>query len=449
MKNMRKYVFLIAAVVLSSAMTSCSSSEEISGDPDEPKRVVYMLEDPQPIQLTEAQRVFANDNNQFTLNFLKTVNDVDKSGKSFIFSPLSITYVLGMVNDAATGETEKELEQTLGFHEGGIKAVNEYCKKLIDGLPKVDERVKLNIANAIFLNKNYTLKSQFGQDMQTYYDAKAEALDFSSPQTLSLINSWCSDKTNGMIPTILDEVNPNMMSYLLNAIYFKADWASKFDQNNTREETFAKENGSTELPMMHQNVLIQYMNNDIFSAVKIPYGSGLWNMMVLLPEEGKTTDDVINHFATCGLSGVEGLICQITEDNIATMKKNYFSPYEVDLKLPRFETSSDTDKLGIEGGLVGLMKNMGINLAFDSYFAEIPNMCEVPVYIAMMRQKAKIKVNEEGSEAAAVTVAGMIENSAMPMEYPKATFHANRPFVYVIQEASSGVILFVGKFTGA
>ena len=446
---MRKYVFLIAAVVLSSAMTSCSSSEEISGDPDEPKRVVYMLEDPQPIQLTEAQRVFANDNNQFTLNFLKTVNDVDKSGKSFIFSPLSITYVLGMVNDAATGETEKELEQTLGFHEGGIKAVNEYCKKLIDGLPKVDERVKLNIANAIFLNKNYTLKSQFGQDMQTYYDAKAEALDFSSPQTLSLINSWCSDKTNGMIPTILDEVNPNMMSYLLNAIYFKADWASKFDQNNTREETFAKENGSTELPMMHQNVLIQYLNNDIFSAVKIPYGSGLWNMMVLLPEEGKTTDDVINHFATCGLSGVEGLICQITEDKIATMKKNYFSPYEVDLKLPRFETSSDTDKLGIEGGLVGLMKNMGINLAFDSYFAEIPNMCEVPVYIAMMRQKAKIKVNEEGSEAAAVTVAGMIEMSAMPMEYPKATFHANRPFVYVIQEASSGVILFIGKFTGA
>jgi serpin B len=241
------------------------------------------------------------------------------------------------------------------------------------------------------------------------------------------------------------------MSYLLNAIYFKADWASKFDQNNTREETFAKENGSTELPMMHQNVLIQYLNNDIFSAVKIPYGSGLWNMMVLLPEEGKTTDDVINHFATCGLSGVEGLICQITEDNIATMKKNYFSPYEVDLKLPRFETSSDTDKLGIEGGLVGLMKKMGINLAFDSYLAEIPNMCELPVYIAMMRQKAKIKVNEEGSEAAAVTVAGMKEKSSMgrPVEYPKATFHANRPFVYVIQEASSGVILFIGKFTGA
>ena len=440
MKNMRKYVFLIAAVVLSCVMTSCSSSDETAGDPDEPKRLVYMIADPQPIQLTEAQRVFANDNNQFTLNFLKTVNEVDNTGKSFIYSPLSITYVLGMVNDAATGQTEKELEQTLGFHEGGIKAVNEYCKKLIDGLPKVDESVKLNIANAIFLNKHYTLKEQFQKDMNDYYDAKAEALDFSSSQTLSRINGWCNEKTNGMIPTILNDVNPNMVSYLLNAIYFKADWRSKFDKNNTKEEAFTTENGTITLPLMHQNVLISYLKTDTYSAVILPYGSGLWNMTVLLPEEGKTTDDVIKELAESSTVNNPGW-CETGG--------NYFQGYEVDLKLPRFETDSDTDKLGIKDGLVGLMKNMGINLAFDSYLAEIPNMCNAPVYIAMMRQKAKIKVNEEGSEAAAVTVAGMLENSAGPMEYPKSTFHANRPFVYVIREASSGVILFIGKFTGA
>ena len=435
-----KNLFLIAAVVLSCVMTSCSSSDETAGDPDEPKRLVYMIADPQPIQLTEAQRVFANDNNQFTLNFLKTVNEVDNTGKSFIYSPLSITYVLGMVNDAATGQTEKELEQTLGFHEGGIKAVNEYCKKLIDGLPKVDENVKLNIANAIFLNKDYTLKPQFEQDMSDYYDAKAEALDFSSSQTLSRINGWCNEKTNGMIPTILNDVNPNMVSYLLNAIYFKADWRSKFDKNNTKEEAFTTENGTITLPLMHQNVLISYLKTDTYSAVILPYGSGLWNMTVLLPEEGKTTDDVIKELAESSTVNNPGW-CETGG--------NYFQGYEVDLKLPRFETDSDTDKLGIKDGLVGLMKSMGINLAFDSYLAEIPNMCNAPVYIAMMRQKAKIKVNEEGSEAAAVTVAGMLENSAGPMEYPKATFHANRPFVYVIREASSGVILFVGKYTGA
>ena len=439
---MKKNLFLIAALVLSSGMVSCSSSEVTAEDPDEPQTIVYMMADSQPIQMTEAQMVFANDNNQFTLNFLKTVNDVDKSGRSFIYSPLSITYVLGMVNDAAAGQTEQELEQTLGFHKGGIQAVNDYCKKLIDGLPKVDENVKLNIGNAIFVNKNYTLKEQFQKDMNDYYDAKAETLDFSSPQTLSHINGWCYDKTNGMIPTILDEVDPNMMSYLLNAIYFKADWASKFDQKNTKDEPFTTESGNITLPLMHQNVLISYLKNDTYSAVVIPYGSGLWNMTVLLPEEGKTTDDVIKEIAKSSVVNNRGW-CETGG--------NYFRGYEVDLKLPRFETDSDTDKLDIKDGLEGLMKKMGINLAFDSYLAEIPNMCELPVYIAMMRQKAKIKVNEEGSEAAAVTVAGMVEMSLMgrPVEYPKATFHANRPFVYVIQEASSGVILFIGKFTGA
>jgi serpin B len=345
-----------------------------------------------------------------------------------------------MVNDAATGDTEKELEQTLGFHKGGIKAVNDYCKKLIDGLPKADNKVTLDIANAIFLNKDYALKQQFQQDMQNYYDAKAEALDFSSPQTLEHINGWCNDKTKGMIPKILDEVNPYMVSYLLNAIYFKADWASKFDPKNTKEETFTTEKGSTTLPMMHQNVLISYLKTNTYSAVILPYGNSLWNMTVMLPEEGATTDDIIKEVAQSSVLNNRGW-CGTGSD--------VFQGYEVDLKLPRFETASDTDELDVKNGLVGLMQKMGIKLAFDSDFAEIPNMCEDRnLYISMMRQKAKIKVNEEGAEAAAVTVGGMGVTSVGPVEYPKATFHANRPFVYVISEASSGVILFVGKFTG-
>jgi serpin B len=417
------------AVILSGGLLSCASSDDI--DLGEAKQVVYMLSESEPIQLTQEQQVFANDNNGFTLNFLKTVNEADKSGKSFIYSPLSITYVLGMVNDAAIGQTEQELEQVLGFHQGGIQAVNDYCKKLIDGLPKVDNKVTLNIANALFVNKNRaTLKAQYQQDMKQYYDAQAENLDFNSPSTLSTINGWCNDHTNGMIPNILDEIDPATVTYLLNAIYFKADWASKFDQKNTKEETFTTENGKTKLPLMHQKVLINYLKNDTYSAIEMPYGNGFWKMTVMLPEEGKTTDDIINYLAKIGLS-------------------EYSYPHEVDLKLPRFETASDTNTLDI--GLIGLLQKMGINLVFDSYFAEIPNMCEKGgVYISMMRQKAKIKVNEEGSEAAAVTIAGTKYTSSIePVEYPKATFHANRPFVYVIREASSGVILFVGKFTGA
>ena len=432
-------------MALSSLMLSCSSSEdEVSFG--ETKTIVNMLSESEPINLTPEQRTFAYDNNQFALNFLNTVNETDRSGKSFIYSPLSIIYVLGMVNDAATGLTEKELEETLGFHEGGIQAVNDYCKKLIDGLPKVDDKVTLNIANAIFLNKDWTLKQQFTQDMQTYYDAKAEALDFKAPETLGHINGWCSEKTNGMIPTILDEIDPAIISYLLNAIYFKADWASKFDPQNTKDEAFTTENGnsSTQMPMMHQNVLISYLKSDTYSAVILPYGTGLWNMTIVLPEEGKTTDDVIKELAESSVLNNRGW---------CDAGGNTFQAYEIDLKLPRFETNSDTDNLAIDDGLIGLMQKMGINRAFVDGLAEIPNMCEgYPLYIDMMRQKAKIKVNEEDSEAAAVTVAGMKEMSAgggEPIEYPKATFHANRPFVYVIREASSGVILFVGKFTGA
>lgn len=441
---MKKITILLglATIVLSCGLVSCSSSDE-EVDLGEAKQVVNMLSEAQPIQLTTEQQTFANDNNSFTLNFLKTVNSVDKTGKSFIYSPLSITYVLGMVNDAATGKTEQELEQVLGFHEGGIKAVNEYCKKLIDGLPKVDEKLTLNIANALFVNQNMaTLKAQYQQDMLKYYDAKAENLDFSSPTTLGTINGWAKDHTNGMIPTILDQVDPSTVTYLLNAIYFKADWASKFDKKNTKEESFTTENGKIKLPLMHQNVLIQYVKNGLYSAVNIPYGNGMWKMTVLLPEDGKTTADVINELAKYGFNNVDGKgLCN-------TMQESCFSPYEVDLKLPRFETNSDTDQLDIHNGLVGLMQQMGINLAFDPALAEIPNMCESPVYISMMRQKAAIKVNEEGSEAAAVTIAGIKFTSAAPVENPKATFHANRPFVYVIRESSSDVILFVGKFTG-
>ena len=435
---MKKHLFSVAAMAVGSLLMMSCSSSDIEEDL-EPKSIVDMYTESQPIQLTQAQQVFVNDNNTFTLNFLKAVNETDHSGKSFIYSPLSITYVLGMVNDAATGQTEQELEQALGFHQGGINAVNDYCKNLIDNLPKVDNKVTLNIANAIFLNKNYTLKPQFTQDMQTYYNAKAEALDFGAPETLDHINGWAKEKTNGMIPNILDEIDPYMVSYLLNAIYFKADWASKFDKNNTKTESFTTDNGKTELPLMHQNVLINYVNNGVYSAIKMPYGNGYWDMTIMLPEDDKTTDDIINHLSSRGFSDVEGFC--------GTMG-GVFKPYEVDLKLPRYETESDTNDVPI--GLIGLLQKMGINRIFDGSLAEIPNMANVHVYISMMRQKAKIKVNEEGSEAAAVTVAGITFSSYInePVQYPKAVFHANRPFVYVIREASSGVILFVGKFTG-
>ena len=431
---MKQTKMMIAALFVGSMLGACSSSEsiEVAGEP----KYVNMYQEVKPVRLTAEQTVFANDNNAFTLNFFQSLNGKTKN-QSIVCSPLSIIYVLSMVNDAATGTTEQELEQTLGFHAGGIQAVNNYCKNLIDNLPHVDEKVQLNIANAIFVNDKYQLKKQFQQDMANYYDAKAEALDFSSLSTLDRINGWCDEKTRGMIPNILEQVDPRTVSYLLNAIYFKADWASMFEKNETREEVFTTPDGETRVPLMHQNVYMNYLRNDIYAAVSIPYGNGRWMMTVMLPEDGKTTDDVISSLAASGWS-TDFLKNPLREAR----------GYEVDLKLPRFETAFDTDDAG---GLIELLKGMGIRRAFDGNSAEIPNMCENgDLYISMMKQKAKIKVNEEGSEAAAVTIAGVNFTSAGgdTQEPPKATFHANRPFVYLIHEQSSGVILFVGKFMG-
>ena len=431
---MKQTKFLIAALLLGSMLGACSSSESIE-EAGEPK-YVNMYQEVKPVRLTAEQTVFANDNNAFTLNFFQSLNGKMKN-RSIVCSPLSITYVLSMVNDGATGTTEQELERTLGFHKGGIQAVNDYCKNLIDNLPNVDEKVQLNIANAIFVNDKYQLKKQFQQDMANYYDAKAEALDFSSPSTLDRINGWCDEKTRGMIPTILERVEPRTVSYLLNAIYFKADWASMFEKNETREEVFTTPDGETRVPLMHQNVYMNYLRNDQYAAVSIPYGNGQWMMTVMLPEDGKTTDDVISSLAASGWS------TDFLKNPLREARR-----YAVDLKLPRFETAFDTDDAG---GLIELLKGMGIRRAFDGNSAEIPNMCENgDLYISIMKQKAKIKVNEEGSEAAAVTIAGLNFLSAVAdtQEPPKATFHANRPFVYLIHEQSSGVILFVGKFMG-
>ena len=304
-----------------------------------------------------------------------------------------------------------------------IKAVNEFCKTLIDSLPKVDRQVQLNIANAIFVNKDYRLLKPYQKDMQKYYDALAESLDFASKKSLNHINGWCNKKTKGMIPSILSELNPTAVAYLLNAIYFKANWAEQFEESLTKNDTFTTAEGPVILPLMRQTHKFRYMKNDLFAAVDLPYGNGQWSMTVMLPEKGKSADDVIDYLAKNGTSFTDEM----------RRKKVY-------LKLPRFETESSTSDL------IGTMKKMGIYRVFGSG-AEIPNMCGSGVYISMMLQKARIKVNETGSEAAAVTVV-MLEKSSAPIREETVVFHADHPFVYAIREASTGVILFVGKFTG-
>ena len=419
---MKKLLLILAAASFGCFMVCCN--QQVKTDTNDVE-TEDSLPDPEPIEISGQQMdSLVAENNIFSLKLIKAMNDADRSGKSFIYSPLSITYVLGMVNDAAEGTTEQELEQVLGFSQGGIQAANGFCKTLIDSLPKIDTSVQLNIANAIFVNKNYKLKATFKRDLRYYYDALAESHDFASQKTLNRINGWCNEKTNGMIPSILNELNQTAVSYLLNAIYFKAEWEDPFEKKTTKEEKFTTTDGPVKMPLMWHFTRSEYMKNSTFAAVDLPYGNGQWSMTVMLPNKGKSSDDVINYLAKNGMSFV-----------------NEFYRHDIDLKLPRFETESTTEDL------IGTLKNMGINRVFGNG-AEMPNMCDKSVYISNMLQKARIKVDESGSEAAAVTYAEVDACISEEEPEPPIIFHAIRPFVYAIREASTGVILFVGKFTG-
>jgi len=371
---------------------------------------------PKEIELAEGEQQLITNNNDFAFNLFRQA----RGETSSIMSPLSITFALGLLNNAAAGQTLEEINRTLGFGEAGAGAINAFCKKMLDEANTLDEKTKALIANTIFVNEGlgYQLQNGFIEKANEFYNAQPQNRNFLDGETMDVINQWASDHTEGMIPNVLDKdtFNPLAVSYLLNAIYFKGEWADPFDVANTKDETFG---GGPAVPMMHkENFAIPYAENDLYQTIMLPYGNGAYSMRIFLPREDKTIGDVLE-----GLNGSNWQVSSYTCD--------------VDLKLPRFETDKRIE-------LEDVMSALGMPTAFSPALAEFPYFCNYPVYIGKMFQVAKIKLDEQGTEAAAVTVIGM-ETSGMPK---RVVFHANRPFLYVISEQSTGAIFFIGQYTG-
>ena len=422
------FFFAMTAAVL----MGCKSNE-----PGEGERVIDMLPKTRFIELTQSQKDFVNKNTDFSFNLFRAINQMPEGQKSNIISPISVTYVLGMLNDGAAGNTAKEITSVLGFGENNKLAVNEFCQKLIQEAPETDPSVTLKIANTVISNdyRQVRLAPQYQTDMENYYEAEVASLDFSNKtDALNHINGWCNDHTEGMIPKILseNELDKEALLLLMNAIYFKATWTDKFDANDTKDEAFTTEDGVQKtLPMMHRKARAICGENDIYTILNLPYGSGdKWSMRVLLPKEGKTIDDVINS------------LNQESWQEFSDMHS--WEPPIVDIKIPRFSTAFETD-------LKKPLSALGAPSMFDSKKAQFPYISSNfnDIYVSLMKQKAAIEVNEEGTKASAVTVAVMGETAIGPIGKDMNTdFHCNRPFVYVIQEASSGTIFFLGTYRG-
>ena len=371
---------------------------------------------PKEIELADGEQELINSNNDFAFSLFREA----RRDTSCVLSPLSITYALGLLNNGADGQTLQEINHTLGFGEAGADAINAFCHKMLKESNTLDPKTKALLANTVFVNEGfgYRLQEGFIDKANTYYDAQPQNRDFNDGETMGVINQWASDHTMGMIPTVLDSLsfNPYAVSYLLNALYFKGTWSSPFRKEMTQDEPFG---GGPEVPMMHKmGADFQYAENDFYQAVVLPYGNGAYKMTIFLPREDKTVGEVLET-----LNG-----------------SNWQPKYEIrelDLKLPRFETNTNQ-------GLVKIMSDLGMPKAFTDN-AEFPYFCNVPVCISQMFQVAKIKLDEEGTEAAAVTVIG-IETTGLPS--PPTPFYANRPFLYIISEQSTGTIFFIGQYSG-
>ena len=370
--------------------------------------------------ISASQRKMCEGNNDFACNLFRTINEQKQDHKSIIVSPISVSYLLGMLNAGADGETCRQITNVLGL-DGTVVEVNEYFKKKMNEASNVDPKVTVKTANCIYVNsaRGIRLIPQYKADMLKHYNAEVVALDFRKKSSLNHINDWCKTHTNGMIPSIYSKLEKDDDMYLLNAVYFKAPWTDSFNPSDTHDKAFTKQDGTiVKHKMMHLEIEAEYGENDLCEVLCLPYGNRSYSIYVLLPHKGKTIDDVIQ---------------SLTERILQEQRRN-MTTCEVDILIPRFTTESETD-------LTSVLSSMGMPLA------PFPKMAQGrSLGVSQMKQKAKIKVSEEGTEAAAVTEA---EISIGIRDEPRSVqFHATRPFVYYIVERSTSAIYFIGTYCG-
>ena len=422
---MKKNLMTMATVAMAMTIASCSTSKnaQVSGKEKTGNEVIINNSqmDENYLILTDTQRQIVEKNNDFALRLFQEVSGFE----SRVISPMSVSYLMGMLANAADGNTREEIMKTIGCEDISVKELNEFYLAMMNQANPGDKSTALKIANYIALNDRFSLKKPFENDMKNFYHSGVESLDFSSSSATKHINEWCKKNTDGMIPSIIDQVEPSAVSYLMNAIYFNGTWAEKFDKKDTKTENFR---GYTrdikKVPMMHRNDEYYYMNNDMYAAISLPYSNRKYTMTVLLPNEDKSIPEMMKDFKV---------------EDLRKLNRN-MEKCIVDLKLPRFTTELNLTLNDIIGKLGA--PSMFTSTANFSHFAD------GSLSISKMLQKAKIEVSEEGTKAAAVTAAIMTMSALQP-EPRHVVFHANRPFVYMITDNTTGAIFFMGLYTGS
>jgi serpin B len=382
--------------------------------------IIKIPVDAKPIYLKAGMEKRVSQDNAFAFDLLK--NTITTSGETNVFiSPLSVSIALGMAWNGANGSTKNEMETAMKMSGLSVADINGYYQTMQSTLPGIDPTTKLSIANSLWYKTGFPVKPDFLKVNSDYFGAYLKELDFTKSWAVDTINNWCAKKTNNLITKPLDKIDPNDVMLLVNAIYFKGIWRKHFETSNTKEADFTNELGAvTKVNMMYQKDTFAYAENNYAQYLDMHYGNKAFSMTVILPVDGKTTGDVLNYMTT---------------DNWNTRLQT-MSTKEVEVYFPRFKTQN---KFLLNDPL----KSMGMNLAFSDY-ADFSNIVNANLKISKVIHDTYLEVTEEGTEAAAVTIIS-IGTSLSINPPPPPIFKVNKPFIYVIREKSTGVILFIGK----
>src|SRR5690625_3076015 len=359
-------------------------------------------------------------NNTLAFSLLDKV-EPDENNNTFI-SPTSALMALLMAFNGAEGDTKEEMAEALSIHGLSVEEANKANLSLLNMLQTDSEAIQLSIANSMWLNNKYHFTDEFIQKTNDYFQAEVTEVDIEDDSSVEKINQWVSDSTHGKIEEIIEApIHPDVVTFLINALYFNGMWTHEFDEAHTEELPFYTPDGEKVVPLMVLEEELEYLENDQFQAVKLPYGKGEMSMNVFLPQENVQLKEIL-----------EDLTLEDWERWQAEFKET-----DGMLMLPKLE-------MEYEVILNNALHQLGIEQAFDEQKAKFPNIIEEddPLFIHEVKQKTFIEVNEEGTEAAAATSIEMRTTSATLDD----TFYmqVNRPFLFTITDEETNAILFIG-----
>ena len=403
---MKNLIFYLIVLIIGFSMNSCSE-DEISLDLN-----------PSTINLNPQAPEIIKSNNSFGLELFNKVSE--ETEDNLMLSPLSASTALTMLLNGCESETYDQLKNTLAYPDGmDIQEINETYKMLIKQLLEADPQVKMSLANAAFYREQFIVKQSYKDILTQDFMANVQALDFNQPSALNTINQWASDNTNGKIPEVLNSISSDAVMFLMNALYFKGDWTYQFDKNKTAPSSFFLENGNQiQVDMMKGSIGSKRTTLSGAAIIEMPYGRTNFSMVVMVPNNS------ISEF-------VSNLDASVWNEITTSLdRQNEWS--EFDVMMPKFKFSNEK-YLNVQ------LQSMGMNDAFSPTKADLSGISNANIYVSFVKQNTFVEVNEEGTEAAAVTTVGITLTSL------SQNFPVNKPFVFAIRERTTNTLMFLGK----